>query len=1050
MEKSKLYGTAKRQYLHYIILVVCIAATAAFLIAMYSTDNKLFQIETGLVTFRFDNVLVILITGVIGFVPAMISFVILFIGSVVVDINQSYLVFVYLIASILSFTAVRNGWFKGDNIKVWLLAPGLAFILGDLRLLLDSLVDGAGLSYLRPANAFYHFIGELPECVLGVFLVYLFLNKLPEKYRTITTNGCMYSGIRIEIEDTFSMMRSSKLSRRVSLIIIAEGVILGIGAAVFANTLLPSISDDAFAVQEGGALADMMAEQWFDEEMSNSITVTTDEDLTDSDSNDSDKSSSASQKSSSSSSSANNGKTSSSTESDDTSSALEDSEAEAARARFILNRSGLAFDIKLIMLLMSTAIPFVVLANAFAQRTIVRPILKIEGSITDFCRVEQDEKEQRLEEIQKLDIKNRDEIGDLYDAVSNMATNITNFVDEEREKEKLAADLLIAQKTSENKSNFLSSMSHELRTPINAVLGLDEMIIRESKDEAITHYATDIQNAGKSLLGLVNDILDSSKLEAGKMDLIPTEYELSSTINDLINMISVKTRDKGLDFFVNVDEQTPHILYGDEIRLKQVILNILTNAAKYTEEGSVTMNIGFEKTGTQHINLKVEVKDTGIGIKQEDIDKLFSRFERIEEERNKDIEGTGLGMSIVRALLELMGTELEVESVYGEGSTFRFAVRQKVQNWHPIGNFTEMYEKMVAGNNEYSVSFVAPDAKILVVDDTPLNLTVVKGLLKPTKVQIFTAESGTETLDLIKKYKYDIIFLDQRMPGMDGVETLHEMEVQEDNKCKDVPVIVLTANAVSGSRERFLKEGFTNYISKPIDSKMLEQMVREYLPKELVLEPSEVPDETENELKSGTSIRSPLAGITSIDYDEAMKNCGSEELLVSVLSDYLEAVPTRSADIERYLSEGDFENYTILVHSLKSSSRLIGAMQLSKDSEELESLGDSAKKGNPWAIEEIRQRTPELISMYRSYYDKLMPLISNESDEDIRPEIDEDSLNEAYTAIRELVDAFDYDSADSVMFSLKDYRIPEGEIDHFEKVKRALAEVDRTEILNLI
>lgn len=1034
MEMDELYKTKTARLLHYIILAVCIAGTIACLMVTYTNKSNILVIDAGSVTFHFDNMPVILISGIVGFVPAMISFAMLFIGSIIMDIDQSYVVFVYLIACILSFTAVRNGWFKGDNFKVWFLAPLLAFILGDLRLLLDSLVDGAGLSYLRASKIFFQFIGELPECIIGVAAVYLFLNKVPEKIKVYTTNGFMYSSFVADIEDTFSMMRASKLSRRVTMIITLEGIVLGIGAAVFANTLLPSLSDDAMSAEEGDALVDFMNEKWFEENSDGTIPP---------------------KPGSGESSTSQNSDSSEDDSSEDDSSNDDSSESDSSttdaqmQARFILNRAGIAFDIKLIMLLLNTAIPFTVLANVFAQRTIVRPILRISNAIGNFCEVEQSEKERQLKDIQKLDIKNSDEIGDLYNAVSRMATSITSFVDEEREKEKLAAELVIAKKTSENKSNFLSSMSHELRTPINAVLGLDEMIIRESRDETVTHYALDIQNAGKSLLGLVNDILDSSKLEAGKMDLLPTDYELSSTINDLINMINVKVKDKNLELFVNVDESTPHVLYGDEVRLKQIILNILTNAVKYTEEGSVTMNIGYEKVDGQHINLKVEVKDTGIGIKEEDLEKLFSRFERIEEERNKNIEGTGLGMNIVKQLLALMDSELEVESVYGEGSVFRFEVRQKVMNWQAIGNFTEMYEKVMAGDCEYCVSFEAPDAKILVVDDTPLNLTVVKGLLKDTKVQIFTAESGTETLDLVQKYHYDIIFLDQRMPGMDGIETLRRMRQLDVNMSEGVPVIALTANAVSGSREMFLNEGFTNYLSKPIDSKMLEQMVRDYLPGNLVQEPSGVSESDENSGENESLLKSTLAGIPSIDYDEAVKNCGSDDLLMSVVSDYVEAIPNKSSDIERFFNEEDYENYTILVHALKSSSRLVGALQLSSDAAELEAFGDLAKKGDEKAISDIKERTPALLTLYRSYYDALIPIFSNATDEDERPLIDDDSLSEAYGAIREFVEAFDFDSADAVMETLQDYRVSDDEKEHFSKVKRTLKEVDREALLAL-
>ena len=731
--------------------------------------------------------------------------------------------------------------------------------------------------------------------------------------------------------------------------------------------------------------------------------------------------------------------------------------------RFVLNRSGVAFDIKLIMLLMNTAIPCIALGNVFAHRRLVQPIVVMSQAIRDFCDVPQEEKAEQLMVIESLPIHSRNEIGELYRALNEMATNITNFVEEQREKDRLQAELVVAQKTSENKSNFLSSVSHELRTPINAVLGLDEMILRESTDATITEYAVDIQNAGKSLLGLVNDILDSSKLDEGKMELIPTEYELSSAVNDLVNMISVKAEDKGLALHVNVDEYTPYILYGDEVRLKQVILNILTNAVKYTEEGSVTMDIGYEKVDDSSVNLLVSVTDTGIGIREEDMDKLFRRFERIEESRNKNIEGTGLGMNIVQRLLALMGSELGVESVYGEGSRFSFAVRQQVVRWDPIGNLTEAYQKALAGKEEYEVSFIAPEAKVLVVDDTPLNLTVVKGLLKDTRIQITTAESGREALGLVENERFDLIFLDHRMPEMDGVETFHVMERMTEsgqNQSAGAPVVALTANAVSGSREAFLKEGFTDYLSKPIDSRKLEKMVWEYLPDELLQEPVSAEPESSQSgedgiappdaASSGSKLGAALRGITSIDYDTALQNCGTEELLVSVLSDYLEAIPDKHKAIADYFKKKDYQNYTILVHALKSSSRLIGATQLSEDAAHLEACGDRAKEGDAAAMQEIAEKTPALLKLYRSYYDKLTPLLSSGQDTDLRPELGIEELQEGLSAIREFVDAFDFDSADGVMTMLLDYRIPAEEAERFEEIRRKLSAVDREALLGLL
>ena len=305
-----------------------------------------------------------------------------------------------------------------------------------------------------------------------------------------------------------------------------------------------------------------------------------------------------------------------------------------------------------------------------------------------------------------------------------------------------------AKAASEAKSAFLSKMSHEIRTPINAVLGLNEMILRESGNNNVLAYANGIGMAGNTLLGIVNDILDFSKIEAGKMEIIPVDYEMSSVLNDLVNMIQIRADDKGLRLVMDFDESIPSLLNGDEVRVKQVITNILTNAVKYTEKGSVTFRIGYEciPEDPDGIVLNVSVQDSGIGIKREDIQKLFHEFERIEEKRNRNIEGTGLGMNITKQLLDLMGTTLEVESVYGEGSKFSFRLKQRVVKWDPIGYYEKAYRIAQKAQKKYRERFIAPDASVLVVDDTPMNLLVFKSLLSCTRVRIHMADSGVEAL----------------------------------------------------------------------------------------------------------------------------------------------------------------------------------------------------------------------------------------------------------------------------------------------------------------
>lgn len=382
------------------------------------------------------------------------------------------------------------------------------------------------------------------------------------------------------------------------------------------------------------------------------------------------------------------------------------------------------------------------------------------------------------------------------------------------------------------KSAFLANMSHEIRTPINAILGLNTMTMRESKEEAILEYAREIEQSGQTLLSLINDILDISKVESGKLEIIPVEYDLSSVINDVMNMISFKAKSKNLALELNVDETIPNRLFGDDIRIRQILMNLLTNAVKYTEKGTVTLAVEGEVV-EKTVILTFMVKDTGIGIRDEDREKLFEKFERLDTIKNRNVEGTGLGMAIIQKFLGLMNSKLDVDSVYGEGSTFLFKIEQSIVNEAPIGDIDKKYEKSKK-TSDTEVRYIAPDAKILVVDDNKTNLLVFSKLLQRVKVQVDEADGGQAALNMCNDKKYDIIFLDHMMPGMDGIETLRELKEHQKGLNVDTPVIALTANAISGSREFYLENGFDDYVSKPIDPKKLEKMIYDILPETMI------------------------------------------------------------------------------------------------------------------------------------------------------------------------------------------------------------------------
>ena len=503
------------------------------------------------------------------------------------------------------------------------------------------------------------------------------------------------------------------------------------------------------------------------------------------------------------------------------------------------------------------------------------------------------------------------------------------------DKAKQAADI-----ANRSKSDFLANMSHEIRTPINAVLGMNEMILREAENEAILSYSESIRDAGGTLLGLINDILHFSKIEAGKIEILPVEYDLAEFINSLVNMIHPRADAKGLLLIPEFDPLLPGRLYGDEVRIKQIIMNILTNAVKYTERGSVTFSISSERLPSEQdqVILNVSVRDTGIGIRKEDIPKLFVEFERIDEKRNRSIEGTGLGMSITRSLLQLMGASLQVDSIYGAGSTFSFALRQKVVSWEPLGDYRDAYSEHISRRKEDHGRFTAPEARVLVVDDNTMNLKVFKSLIKRTKVRVDAAGSGDEGLAFAAKQRYDMIFLDHMMPKKDGIETLKELQSDPTGINAKTPVICLTANAISGAREQYLKAGFEDYLAKPIDTKELEKQLLQYLPKEKIMDWAEEEEQQEDRHEVQAADLASLKDY-GVNVEAGLENCQGEEIFRQVLKVFLDTADENTQELERLLRESDLEGYTTLVHSLKSSARTIGAMELGEKALMLEKAG---------------------------------------------------------------------------------------------------------------
>ncbi len=534
------------------------------------------------------------------------------------------------------------------------------------------------------------------------------------------------------------------------------------------------------------------------------------------------------------------------------------------------------------------------------------------------------------------------------------------------ELRKAWAEAEAARKNAESanmaKSFFLANMSHEIRTPINGILGMNTMLLKECKDATLLEYAQNIQNAGHTLLSLVNDVLDITKIESGKMELLIGDYDLFAVLNDCYSVADPRAQSKGLEFNINVNPKTPSLLSGDEVRLRQIINNLLSNAIKYTPSGTVDLLVDFktlpEENSNKRIELVVIVADTGIGIRSDDRGKLFQSFERIDLDRNRNIEGTGLGLNLTKKLVEMMDGRVLVKSVYGSGSVFEVHVPQPVIGDAVIGNFMERHKEFISFNSGVK-KFKAKNARLLVVDDVSMNLKVVCGLLKETEIKVDTATNGEDALALVEENHYDLILLDHMMPVMDGIETLQCMKDIKSFDIKKTPVVMLTANAVVGAKDAYIQAGFTDYITKPIREEVLLTTVKKLLPPELI---DKVDVAEKNSPMSTSHSVDDLSGVldtaTGLGYCMNDKGFYREMLVEYVKND-------RLADLESSFAKGDFENYRINMHSLKSTSLTIGAVALSETAKTIEI---ACKEGN---VDFVRSQHEKCMADYKTVLEKL-------------------------------------------------------------------------------
>lgn len=519
------------------------------------------------------------------------------------------------------------------------------------------------------------------------------------------------------------------------------------------------------------------------------------------------------------------------------------------------------------------------------------------------------------------------------------------------------------------KSSFLANMSHEIRTPINAILGMNEMILREEKDPAIRGYAGNIQASGNSLLSIVSDVLDISKIESGKLEIIPVDYEVNSLISDCCNMAAGRAKAKELELLVECADNVPMKLCGDETHIRQIIMNLLTNAVKYTEKGTVKLIVSGSFNDGGFV-LKVDVSDTGIGIAEENLPQLFTQFQRFDLQRNRNIEGTGLGLSIVKRLCDLMSGTITARSVLGSGSTFTVELPQKVVDSTPCGGVNLNYS--AGAEHEYHHSFEAPEAKILAVDDLPVNLLVIANLLKETRIKIDTAGSGRECLDKCSQQKYDLILMDHMMPEMDGVLTFEKLHGDKSSPNFKTPVIMLTANALAGMREQYMDVGFADYVSKPVRGAKLEEAIRRNLPESLIKPASpEIPAEAVSTEPSGFA--DICGAVPELNVNAALQYCcGSAELLNDLLHDFTEN--DHFSDLKAAFEEKRWEDYRRHAHSLKSTSLMIGLTGLSERAR----ASELALKGGCTEFAELNHDS--LIEEYSALLGKIKDYLKDKSE----------------------------------------------------------------------
>ena len=591
------------------------------------------------------------------------------------------------------------------------------------------------------------------------------------------------------------------------------------------------------------------------------------------------------------------------------------------------------------------------------------------------------------------------------------------------------------------KTNFVSNMSYEIRTPMNSIVGITEILLRSRHSPKEQEYLLNIQSSGRVLLTIINDVLDCSKMEAGKMQLFDEPYDTCSLFHDLRISMENRIGHSGLELIYDIDQDIPCKLKGDMGRIRQVIINLVNNAIKYTEKGSVRFSVHVRQKNTDKVMLYYEVADTGIGIRKEDQKILFDAFQRVEMDRNRYVEGTGLGLTISQNLVNMMGGVIEVESEYGKGSRFFFTIEQTIIDPTPVSAVNYNGQKDNVTEKEAECLFIAPEAHILLVDDNELNLVVAKELLKPLRMQIDTAENGLQAVKMVRGSQYDLVLMDHMMPVMDGIEAAKAIRALPEDKYQKLPIIALTANAMVDARKEFLNAGMNGFVAKPIDFARICNQLKLWLPKDLV---RDVPkEEAKKLLADDLSDREiqPEDPQMGFSFEEGVKHCGSKAALMKTIRIFYRTIDSKADKIEQCLKEGLISDYVVEVHALKSSALLIGAVPLSEAAKELEDYGKQGK------TEVLEEKTPDVLTLYRDLKNILRPYA--EKEEDAKKEFSDGEWITALQQIHQCIEQFDLDGVDQIMEQLEEYQVPECIRESMDQLRVYVADVSLEEIMEL-